>query len=361
MKRTTHMPQAVAGPGGWNTLRSNRSAQSAPAKTGSRRRIAIAASGVLALVLAGCGGATVGSSTNTTSAGAGTAAGAAAKCGNVNLAVNPWVGYSADAAVISYVAKTDLGCTVTEKNITEQVSWQGFGTGDVDVIMEDWGHPDLQKKYVDQQHVAEVVGQTGNVGQIGWFVPPWMAKKYPDITDWKNLNKYASLFKTSESGGKGQLLDGDPSWLSYDPALVKNLKLNFKVVSSGSEAAQITAFRQAEKDQKPLLGYFYSPQWFLSEVPLVKVNLPAYTTGCDKDTAKVACDYASTPLPKVAATKFMDSGSPAATLVKNFNWTNEDQNTVAKYISADKMTPEAAAQKWVEANQTKVKAWLPAS
>ena len=57
-----------------------------------------------------------------------------------------------------------------------------------------------------------------------------MAKKYPDITDWNNLNKYADMFKTSESGGKGQLLDGDPSFVTNDEALVKNLNLNYKVV-----------------------------------------------------------------------------------------------------------------------------------
>jgi glycine betaine/proline transport system substrate-binding protein len=44
--------------------------------------------------------------------------------------------------------------------------------------------------------------------------------------------------------------------------------------------------------------------------------------------------------------------------VKNFNWTNDDQNLVAKYIAVDKMTPEAAAKKWVEANRGKVDAWL---
>ena len=38
------------------------------------------------------------------------------------------------------------------------------------------------------------------------------------------------MFKTSESGGKGQLLDGDPSFVTNDEALVKNLKLNYKVV-----------------------------------------------------------------------------------------------------------------------------------
>ncbi|MFI9566212.1 glycine/betaine ABC transporter substrate-binding protein, partial [Streptomyces rishiriensis] len=35
-----------------------------------------------------------------------------------------------------------------------------------------------------------------------------------------------------------------------------------------------------------------------------------------------------------------------------------DQNTVAKYIAVDKMTPDAAAKKWVDANRAKVNAWI---
>lgn len=34
------------------------------------------------------------------------------------------------------------------------------------------------------------------------------------------------------------------------------------------------------------------------------------------------------------------------------------RNAVAKYIALDKMTPKAAAKKWVESNPDKVKAWL---
>ena len=64
-----------------------------------------------------------------------------------------------------------------------------------------------------------------------------MAEEYPDILDWENLNKYADMFETSESDGKGQLLDGDPSYVTNDEALVKNLDLDFKVVVGGSEAA----------------------------------------------------------------------------------------------------------------------------
>jgi glycine betaine/proline transport system substrate-binding protein len=45
-------------------------------------------------------------------------------------------------------------------------------------------------------------------------------------------------------------------------------------------------------------------------------------------------------------------------LVKKFSWTNADQNQVAKYIADDKMTPDAAAEIWVKANQAKVDRWL---
>ena len=102
-----------------------------------------------------------------------------------------------------------------------------------------------------------------------------MAEEYPDITDWENLNKYADMFKTSESGDKGQLLDGDPSYVTNDEALVKNLDLNYQVVVGGSEAALIQSFKSAEENKTPLLAYFYEPQWFFSEMKLVRVNLPA--------------------------------------------------------------------------------------
>jgi glycine betaine/proline transport system substrate-binding protein len=303
----------------------------------------------VAMALSGCGSKIQKNNSSGTSGKA---------CGAVNLAVNPWVGYEADAAVVGYLAKTKLGCSVTEKNLTEEVSWQGFATGSVDVILENWGHDELKKTYIDQQKVAVEAGETGNKGIIGWYIPPWLAEKYPDITDWHNLNKYADLFKTSESGGKGQFLDGDPSYVTNDEALVNNLQLNFKVVYAGSETALIQAFRTAEQQKKPLIGYFYEPQWFLTEVKLVHVNLPPYTPGCDADKQKVACDYQPYDLDKIVSKKFADSGSPAATLVKNFKWTNDDQNTVARDIAVNKMSHDDAAKKWVDAHASVWQPWL---
>ena len=311
----------------------------------SKGRLASLAFGIV-LVAAACGGG-----------GAGSSAGAK---GTVNIAVNPWVGYTADAAVVAHILKEKMGYTVNQKDLKEDVSWQGFESGEVDVILENWGHPDLEKIYITDKKVAMDAGPTGTVGLIGWFVPKWFADEHPDVlTDAKNLNKYADLFKTSESGDKGQFLGTDPSYVQYDEALVKNLGLNFKVIFTGSENATIEAVKQAVAQKKPLLFYWWNPHWLNSQVELARLALPAYTAGCDADKEKVACDYPETPLNKIISVKFNTSGGDAAAMIKKFNWTNADQNSVADAITNKNMTPEAAAKAWVDAHESVWKAWLP--
>ena len=279
----------------------------------------------------------------------------------VNIAVNPWVGYEANAAVVAEVLERELGYTVEKKNLAEQVSWEGFETGEVDAILENWGHEDLKEEFITNRGVAVEAGETGNVGIIGWYVPPWLAEEHPEVLDWTNLNDLAENFVTSESGGKGQFLAGDPSFVTNDAALVENLDLDFQVVYAGSEAALIEAFRTAEEQKQWLIGYFYEPQWFLSQVPLVKVDLPEYTEGCDADPDAVACDYPEYILDKIVSKRFADEGGAAYEVVKNFNWTNDDQNLVADYITNQGMTPEEAGAKWVDENEAKWRAWLPSS
>jgi glycine betaine/proline transport system substrate-binding protein len=318
----------------------------------TRRSRAFAAIVVLGLAVAAC-------SSSGSGASGGTGNGSATD-EVVDIAVNPWVGYEANAAVIGQLLEKELGYKVEYKDLLEQVSWEGFETGEVDAIVENWGHADLAKTFITEKGVAVDAGSTGVDGIIGWFVPPWMVTEHPDITDWNNLNKYADLFKTSESGDKGQLLDGDPSFVTSDEGIINGLGLDYEVVYAGSEAALIEAFRKAEQNKTPLLGYFYSPQWFLNEVPLVQIKLPPWTEGCDADPAAITCDYAPyTGLNKIISKNLEDKAPSAAQLIKNFKWTSADQNTVSNYIANDGMSREEAGKKWVDENEAKWQAWMP--
>jgi glycine betaine/proline transport system substrate-binding protein len=165
---------------------------------------------------------------------------------------------------------------VVEKELTEDESWEGLASGEVDAILENWGHDDLKKAYIDDRKVAVEQGLTGNKGVIGWYVPPWMAKG------------------------------------------------------------------------------------LLSEIKLVHIPLPIYKPGCDSDPETVACDYQPYDLDKIARKAFVDSGSPAADLIKNFRWSNDDQNQVARDITVKKLSRDDAAKRWLDANRTKWQEWLPA-
>lgn len=304
-----------------------------------------------AFVLSAC------SSVNDTAPAASDTAAAAADCGTWGIAMHAWNGYTASAQVVAEVAKAQ-GCTINQTTLEEAgVTYDAMEAGSVDVVIEDWGGG-RWKEWTDRGAVVEV-GENGNVGKIGMFVAPWMVEKYPDITDSKNLNKYAKLFATADSGGKGAWLEGPPGYTTVGEKMIAANKLNFKAISTGSEAALIDALTKGEANKTPVLAYWWEPSTLFVKIPgldKARVNFPA-SDWTDAATASGLTDYPETPLIKLATKKLMDSGSVFATIVKNFKWTNADQNSVAADIEGG-MDPAAAAQKWIAANQDTVNAWL---
>lgn len=311
----------------------------------SRRMAAASLVAATALVLSACS-----SSVDDASSGSG-------DCGSWSIAMHAWNGYTASAQVVAEVARAQ-GCTITQTTLEEAgVTYDAMEAGSVDVIIEDWGGGRWQE-WADRGAIQEV-GPNGNIGLIGMYVAPWMVAKYPDILDSANLNKYASLFKTSDSGGKGAWYEGPPGYTTIGEKMISANKLNFKAISTGSEAALVDVLTKAEANKTPALAYFYEPHTLFVNIPgldKARVKFPA-NDWADAAKASGKSDYPETVLQKLATTKLVDSGSVFATIVKNFTWTNADQNSVSADIEGG-MDPAEAAQKWIDANPDKVKAWL---
>ena len=311
----------------------------------SRRMAAASLVAASALVLSACS-----SSVDDASSGSG-------DCGSWGIAMHAWNGYTASAQVVAEVARAQ-GCTITQTTLEEAgVTYDAMEAGSVDVVIEDWGGGRWQE-WADRGAIQEV-GPNGNIGLIGMYVAPWMVEKYPDILDSANLNKYASLFKTSDSGGKGAWYEGPPGYTTIGEKMISANKLNFKAISTGSEAALVDVLTKAEANKTPALAYFYEPHTLFVNIPgldKARVKFPA-NDWADAAKASGKTDYPETVLQKLATTKLVDSGSVFATIVKNFTWTNADQNSVSADIEGG-MDPAEAAQKWIDANPDKVKAWL---
>ncbi|MET0513048.1 MAG: glycine betaine ABC transporter substrate-binding protein, partial [Thermoleophilaceae bacterium] len=174
------------------------------------------------------------------------------------------------------------------------------------------------------------------------------------------------LFKTAESGDQGMFLGGDPSFEQKDKELIEALDLDFKHVTAGAEPAQVARWTQLYKQKKPVIFYWYTPQYLNQEYDLAEVKLPPLSEakpGCKEnaeggDPEDYKCEYIVTIINKLFSNKFAESGSPAYDVLKKMKLTNDDQEAVAKAIAGDKEDPEKAAQDWVKENADKVDAWL---
>jgi glycine betaine/proline transport system substrate-binding protein len=289
--------------------------------------------------------------------------GPAQSCGTVVINEQSWAGSTANTYVAKYVLEKRLGCKVKITNVTEgQPYFQAMRDGKVDVALEDWdntlGKP--AQPYLKDKSVR-VIGSNGIVGVIGWYIPRYLLKQYPAFKTWKGLKGKETVFKSPESGSQGMFLGGDPSYVQKDRALIKELGLNLKHVVAGAEPAQVARWTQLYKQKKPVLFYWYDPQYLNAVYDLYRVQLPKRFKGCvddEKLPGKHACEYPSYGLDKVISGKFATSGSPALKFVKKWKWTSDDQNFVANLIAGKKLKPEKAAEQWVKANPAKVKAWL---
>ena len=294
----------------------------------------------------------------------GSASGRAAQsCGTVIINEQSWAGSTANTYVAKHVLEKRLGCTVKLTQVTEGTPYfQAMRDGKVDVALEDWDNTlgAAGQRYIKDKSVR-VVGSNGITGVIGWYIPRYLLKQYPSFRTWRGLKGKETVFKSPESGSQGMFLGGDPSYVQKDRALIKELGLNLKHVVAGAEPAQVARWSQLYKQKKPVLFYWYDPQYLNAQYDLVRVQLPKRFNGClddEKQPGKHACEYPSYGLDKLISGKFATSGSPAVKFVRKWKWSSTDQNFVANLIAGKKMKPEKAAAQWVNANKAKVNAWL---
>jgi glycine betaine/proline transport system substrate-binding protein len=287
--------------------------------------------------------------------------------GEVTLGVNPWDGHAANVAVAKIILE-DQGVSVELTDIDENAIWPALDSGTIDANLEVWpsGHAQDIATYIDEKKTVVDGGLIGPTGHIGWFIPKFVADEHPEYTSWEGLKtpEAAAYFATAETGDKGQFLLGDPSYVSYDADIIKNLELPFQVVTGGGEAALITAIDTAFADESPLLFYFYTPQWAHAKYELVPVELPEITPECEASAAEqgadgaYACDYPTDELMKAISAQLEEDNPAVFEFLKKMQWSDDDQNTVTRYKNEDGLSIEEAAQKWVDENEDVWQEWL---
>jgi glycine betaine/proline transport system substrate-binding protein len=281
----------------------------------------------------------------------------------ITLAVHPWDGSAANAYVAKVLLEEQLGYTVEIAEIDEYAAFPALANGDLDASLEVWpsGHAKDFKRYFGNGAVDG--GNLGVIGQIGWWIPTYLLEEHPELATWEGLKGNEDLFRTAESGDAGQILGGDPSYVTFDQAIADNLGLNLKVVYAGSETAQLSALEAAYQKQEPILFYFWTPHWAHAQYDLTMIELPEVTPACEEAAANdpdaYACGYPQDILKKVFHDGLQQKAPSAFAFLSAMSYTNEDQNAIALEIH-NGVDPAEAARAWIDAHPDVWQPWVDA-
>ena len=268
----------------------------------------------------------------------------------IQLIANPWNGSAANIAVAAQLLE-HIGYTVEVTDLDENAQWSAINTGELHASLEVWpsGHADNRVDFIDNP-AGNVVdaGLLGPIGKIGWWMPAYMVEQYPALATAEGFQdpELAGLFATAETGDLGQILHGDPSWVTFEQDIIDDLGLNLEIVYAGSEEALLAAFDGAFAREEPVLSYFWTPHSAFNTFDLVELELPPEYYGAE-DLFKIV--WAE-----------LEEGAPAAwEFLHNFNYSTADQVTMLAAIEGEGKSVEDAAADWIAANEATWSAWIP--
>jgi len=281
------------------------------------------------------------------------------------LAENPWDGSALNTAVAKIILRDEMGFPVEVRSLDEGATWPAIAAGDVHANLEQWpsGHGADIETYIDSGQIEDA-GPLGVEGKIGWWLPTYLVDENPALATWEGFldPAVAAQFSTAESGDKGQLLIGDPSYVSFEEHIIKNLGLNFQVVVGGGEAALIAAVDSVVSRKDPLLFYWWTPHVIQAKFDLTRIELPPVTDACLDAQANnpeaVDCDYPADVLMKIIWPGLEELAPDAYQFLKNFNYTNDDQVFMLGKVD-EGLSIDDAAQAWIDENEETWKAWIP--
>jgi glycine betaine/proline transport system substrate-binding protein len=287
----------------------------------------------------------------------------------IKITQNDWLGANVNAAIAKVLLEEKLGYSVELIPAGTSDQFDSLANGDLHVTFELWpsGHREAWKKYVTDAGTIEDAGPLGPIARKGFFFPTYLLEQHPELTAWTGYTDPVGpvqLFKTQSSGDKGQLLSGDPTWITYDTQLIKNLKLQLTPVYAGTEDAEVQALETAYASYSPILMFFWVPHWAFNAYDLTKLELPAYSDACYATAASdgVNCDYPPEQLTKMVWAGLKSYAPNAYSFVRAFSYSTLVQIRIMGRVKINGLTVEQAAREWIDQNEDVWRSWVvPAS
>ena len=280
-----------------------------------------------------------------------------------------WTGAVVTCRTIQYVLENEMGYRV--KTVTMPGgpgAWEAVRSGDVDYYCETWpSYNPIKSEYLKEyggDGSLTKIADSGIIGKSGYFVPRYVIEgdesrgipaSAPDLKTVQDLNKYKHMFRSLESGDRGNLI-GCPvaAWLCEDQQRLDTLGVDFNAQALGSEIAHWAEIESKYKRGEPFVAYAWAPHWIHAALDLVEIELPVYDEG-----KWPATNWPQDITFKFGNPDFIKEHPDVVKLLEKHRLTNEQQAVMIYEVDKKQRDIDEVVEEWMEANKEVWASWLP--
>lgn len=271
-----------------------------------------------------------------------------------------WDSIKLNNALAGLVAKEVFGYEWQETPGSTPISHEALLKNEVDVIMEEWSDnipsytADLEKGRFRE------LGVNFNDNYQGFYIPRYVADKYPDLKSVRDLKKYPELFADPQNASRGILYGGVTGWeiteIMRKKVRAYGLDQVYTYFESGSDSILSAAMTSAWDKKAPIVAYYWEPTWLLGKYDFVLLQDDPY------DEAKFREGIGACPSVRVtvaASRAFAASHPEYCAFLEKFHMSSPVISEALAYMN-DTGADYREAALWLlrEAHPELVGAWL---
>lgn len=278
----------------------------------------------------------------------------------IKIAINEWTGQHLSAHIAAELLRK-MGYNVELVTAGGLPQFTAIARGELHANPEVWDNSvtDIYTKGLASGDLVDL-GELGLEPQDGWIYPPYMEEKCPGLPSYKALFDCAQAFATAETFPNGRLIAYPADWGTRSQDLVAAIGLPFNPVPGGSEGAMIAELKGALASGEPILMMMWQPHSIFAEVDVKWVEWNPTGGECveeeqDRDTA---CGFEQASVNKIVSRVLPEKWPGAASFLKAYTLTNEEQNHMIFEVDQRGRTIEDLVQEWIADNEGKWSAWI---
>ena len=291
-----------------------------------------------------------------------------------------WTGNLVFGQLVQIILEEEMDYKVKQIFMAGTAGWEAMASGDLDIALEAWPsyNADAKAKYfADYGGDGSVmyVTEAGVVGASDYYVPRYVCEgdsargikaTAPDLCmhakgqcshcGLEKLKPYADVFASPETKPKGRLI-GCPvaGWGCEDQARLDAAGLDFTAVELGTDTAQWAELTAAIKRGEPILVYAWEPMWIFAAFDLVGIGIPKNEDGSCWPT----CGWPEDVTFQSANPDFANKHPEVIQMLKNMKLSNAQQAPMIFDVDVNKMAVEDAVRKWMAATEDTWRPWVP--